>query len=398
MEKLVVISHSSQDVELSEKVCELLESHNIGCWISERDIHPGASYPEEITRAIGNCKIVLLIASIAMNSSDHIKNEIELAVDNKKIILPFKIDDVSYDYDYQYYLKRKHWIVALPNPDDYFGTLIESIQFLLKSNSVNVDTGNNLKLIEIAEKNKKKLIEKTFEKRMSFGQSLLNEDYEDISHFYSKIKRYDFIDYEKNMFISYRWVTIENKSDSPTTFIIHKESGENKINFNDMKIRVKSVDDNVKLNVDNLINVQPNIRQVFKIYFPKPLMPNESMTIYYRLFWPGELSAYCKDELTTSISLTRYSLGVKELQFGVMCNKPTYGYELEVIDSNYIMEVDNVIPNKITADDEPELKALHGRGFEGVYYYIDDAIDTASYRIHYKEKDEIKFDVDEEDF
>ena len=111
------------------------------------------------------------------------------------------------------------------------------------------------------------------------------------------------------MYTSYRWLIITNVSNKATNFIYHKECGENKIYFSDLKFRAKAYasDGERKLIVDSITEIQPNFIQVCKIHFGKNLMPGESIRIFYRLDWPGEALSFYKGELSTSISLTRYN-------------------------------------------------------------------------------------------
>ena len=81
MPRNVFISHSAQDRNVSEKICAALEQDGISCWIAPRDVRPGKSFPGEITRAIQQTKVMLLIFSRHSNSSEQVLREVQLAVD-----------------------------------------------------------------------------------------------------------------------------------------------------------------------------------------------------------------------------------------------------------------------------------------------------------------------------
>ncbi len=397
--KEVFISHSSKERKSAIDICNELEKNGISCWIAPRNVIGGMPYAEEIVRAIKDCKIVLLIASASINMSEQIMNEIEIAVNSSKIILPFKIDDVEYNDSYKYYLNRKHWIEAVPNPKDFYSLLIEEIKYLLSSETIDSDTINDTYLQTLKERNRQELIAKTQDKRLSFGLSIKSDEYSDDSHFYKYIKRIDVLE-ETGRYSSFRWLVVENVSDKPTHFIIHKECGENKVYFDDMRVRAKQIfsDGNERIAVDSLIEVQPNFVQVFKMHFSKPLNPGESAEIYYRLDWPNEVNSYYKGELSQSISLTRYNNGTGKLVFGVLRDTPIYDFELQEINSSFdgILTL-KITPHIFTADEDPKLKPIHGKNFSGVYYEIDDAIDTSAYRILYKQAIKNNIDIDEEE-
>jgi TIR domain len=59
----VFISHSSSDKTIADAVCATLEKASICCWIAPRDVQPGRSFAGEITRAIQQSKVMVLIFS-----------------------------------------------------------------------------------------------------------------------------------------------------------------------------------------------------------------------------------------------------------------------------------------------------------------------------------------------
>ena len=400
MSKQVFISHSSKEHDRATEICNVLENNGIKCWIAPRDVIGGLPYAEEIVRAIKQCKIVLLIASVSINMSEQIMNEVEMAVNNSKIILPFKIDSVEYNDSYKYYLNRKHWIEATPDPKQFYSLLVQEIKYLISNDNVNSDTINDTYLRALKERNRQDIIAKTQDKRLSFGLSIKADDYEDKNHFYKSVKRYDVLE-QSGRYSSYRWLEIQNLSDKPTLNIVHKECGENKVYFDDMRVRAKQLLDegDQKLVIDSLVDIQPNFIQVFKIHFAKPLNPGETAKIYYRLDWPGEVNSYYKGELSQSISLTRYVKGTGELIFGVLKDASIYDFEFYEVNKNFdSLEQLDCPPHLMKAEDDPNLKPIHGKNFSGAYFVIDDANDVSAYRIVYKQAEAAPVEDDEEDF
>lgn len=127
----IFISYSSNDKTTADAVCHTLEENGIRCWIAPRDVRPGFSYGAEITGSIRDCRILLLIFSENSSRSDHVKNEIERAFGNEKIIIPYRIDETPMDDEMQYFLSRKHWIDAFPDNADRFQTLLAAVKSVL---------------------------------------------------------------------------------------------------------------------------------------------------------------------------------------------------------------------------------------------------------------------------
>src|SRR2546423_4439567 len=116
MSRDVFISHSAQDKKVLETICAALEQSGIRCWIAPRDVRAGKSFPGEITRAIQQSKVMLLIFSRHSNSSEQVLREVQLAVDSHLPIVRLRIEDVPLSDDLRYYLSTPHWLDALSHP------------------------------------------------------------------------------------------------------------------------------------------------------------------------------------------------------------------------------------------------------------------------------------------
>ena len=116
MPRDVFISHSAQDRSVAEKICTALEQDGVPCWVAPRDVRPGKSFPGEITRAIQQTKVMLLIFSRHSNSSEQVLREVQLAVDCKVPIIRLRLEDIPLSDDLRYYLSTPHWLDALSHP------------------------------------------------------------------------------------------------------------------------------------------------------------------------------------------------------------------------------------------------------------------------------------------
>ena len=127
----VFISYSTEDKHIADAVCHVLEEQSITCWIAPRDVLPGITYAKQIIHAIKECKVLILIFSKKSNVSEHVGNEIDRAFNANKPIIPFVIEETSINEELDYYLSRKHWLVAYPDYKEKTAALVTSVLRLL---------------------------------------------------------------------------------------------------------------------------------------------------------------------------------------------------------------------------------------------------------------------------
>ena len=90
-----------------ETVVKELESRNIKCWISNKNIKAGQNYSGVLAKAIENCSIFLVFLSDASAQSKEVGREMTLATSNGKEIIPVQIEqgDIMNKYnDWKYWL------------------------------------------------------------------------------------------------------------------------------------------------------------------------------------------------------------------------------------------------------------------------------------------------------
>lgn len=132
MEPEVFICHSSVDARVASEICTRLEEGGVRCWIAPRDPVPGIPYGEQIVEAIATARIVLLVFSKNANESPPVMNEIELASNRRKIILPVRIEDVTPSPSLEFYVRAIHWFDAATRPrEDAWPELVRDVQILV---------------------------------------------------------------------------------------------------------------------------------------------------------------------------------------------------------------------------------------------------------------------------
>ena len=128
----VFISHSTSDKTVADAVCAALENSGIRCWIAPRDVQAGRSFAGEITRAIRQSKVMILVFSRNSNKSEQVLREVELAVSAHLHIVQFRIEAVPLNDDLKYYLGTPHWLDAMTPPlEQHLDRLVPAVKALM---------------------------------------------------------------------------------------------------------------------------------------------------------------------------------------------------------------------------------------------------------------------------
>ena len=154
----VFISFSFSDQAIAENIVNLLISeYGITSWICTQEIVGGESYKDLIPDAIDVCKAVVLVQSESSIASKEVPKEIGMALEEQKIIIPFRIDTTPLKGRLRYDLNSVNYIDAtepsfeervrelavgikkmISNPEKYVGeTYASAPRYLLNSNLAN---------------------------------------------------------------------------------------------------------------------------------------------------------------------------------------------------------------------------------------------------------------------
>lgn len=120
----VFVSYSSLDKEAAQAICHILEQNEIRCWMAPRDIQPGSEYGDIIDDAIKNCTIVVVLFSETASNSQWVKGELNIAFEEQKTIIPFRLDKTPLQGQNRVILSQKHWIDAYPDYKTKFDDLV----------------------------------------------------------------------------------------------------------------------------------------------------------------------------------------------------------------------------------------------------------------------------------
>ena len=124
---MIFISYSSCDRIVAEALLNYLENRGIKCWIAFRDITSG-NFSGEITRALRNSDIMVVVCSKESCRSEHVKNEVTLAFNKHKHIIPYLLEDNPYDDDMEYFLSLKQHIKTRDSQEKDFALIEKFIR------------------------------------------------------------------------------------------------------------------------------------------------------------------------------------------------------------------------------------------------------------------------------
>lgn len=108
----VFISYSTANKAVADAVVADFEQHNIRCFYAPRNIPPGVEWASAITAAMNAASVCVLIFTAESNASKQVKNEVAMAFNAEKTIIPFKLTNEALSAEMQYYLARVHWLDA----------------------------------------------------------------------------------------------------------------------------------------------------------------------------------------------------------------------------------------------------------------------------------------------
>ena len=123
----VFVSYSTTDRNQALSICKAIEGRGTPCWISSRDVAPGANYQEAIVHSIRDARAMVLVFSEAANSSDEIKKELSLASRYHVPVIALRIEDVEPSDAFAYELSTRQWIDAFEGWDRSIDALVGRI-------------------------------------------------------------------------------------------------------------------------------------------------------------------------------------------------------------------------------------------------------------------------------
>ena len=127
----VFISYTSSEKQNADQVKEVIEANGYSCWMAPESIPGGSSYADEIEAAIRDCKVMVVVLSEKAQDSIWIPKEISRALDNRKIVVPFHIDQSDLRDSFRFYLTDAQRIETYNRLMEAYAQLIEVLDRIL---------------------------------------------------------------------------------------------------------------------------------------------------------------------------------------------------------------------------------------------------------------------------
>lgn len=131
--KDVFISYKAEEAEEATWVKSVLESNGISCWMAPACIPGGSSYAIEIPQAIKGSKVFVLILSSKAQSSRWVSRELDLAINEGKIVMPFMLENCELKDDFNFYLTAVQRYTAYENKAAAIEKMLKEIKALIGS-------------------------------------------------------------------------------------------------------------------------------------------------------------------------------------------------------------------------------------------------------------------------
>lgn len=146
------ISYSTKNQSDADLLRNILNKKGIQTWMAPGDIPPGSKYARVINNAIKECSCLILLLTNAAQNSVWVSKEVERAVSYGKAILPIKMEDITLNDDFEFYISTNQ-IIAMQKIDDkseVFQKFLSSLNVIVESASES-EVGAELQISDFEE-------------------------------------------------------------------------------------------------------------------------------------------------------------------------------------------------------------------------------------------------------
>lgn len=158
--KKVFISYKSEEFEEASWVKEKLEAEGISCWMAPESIKGGSNYAAEIPQAIRNCVVFVVILSEKAQTSKWVPRELDQAINEEKIIMPFMVENCSLKDEFNFYLTNVQRYEAYKNKSATMKKMIKEIKAILSIYKVEEDKSKEHVVVSTKKNTKENSAEK----------------------------------------------------------------------------------------------------------------------------------------------------------------------------------------------------------------------------------------------
>jgi len=136
----IFISFASQDAKVASTICAAIENRGFNCWLSTRNILPGENFQSAIVRAIRSAKVMLLVFTANSNRSDEMTKELALASQQKLMVVPLRVENVTPSDAFAYEFATRQWIDLFADWEQAMNNLSTRLSAALDDDRTHIDT------------------------------------------------------------------------------------------------------------------------------------------------------------------------------------------------------------------------------------------------------------------
>ncbi|MCH5314760.1 MAG: TIR domain-containing protein [Eubacterium sp.] len=169
---MIFISHSSKDDALTTYICEVFEQNNMKCWVDhrEKNLYYGSDWAGEITRAIKQSDLMVLVFTKNSNISTQCPKEIAIADSCRIPILNLYLDNISMNDSFEYHLSLFNHLYCLDGIENHINSIVDGAEKLIDEKK----KGNDF--IAYANKENLRRYSKNFAIKKQSNEKLFNEE------------------------------------------------------------------------------------------------------------------------------------------------------------------------------------------------------------------------------
>ena len=121
--QLAFFSYAHEDAEFALRLAKDLRAGGANVWIDQLDIWPGQRWDRVVEGALAKCSQLLVILSPAAAESTNVIDEVSLALDSGKTVLPVMHRGCKIPFS----LRRLQYVDFTLNYDAGLGRLLETL-------------------------------------------------------------------------------------------------------------------------------------------------------------------------------------------------------------------------------------------------------------------------------
>lgn len=108
-------------------ILDCFDKNGIRYWVDREGIFSGQEFIEVITHAIANSKMLVFVSSEQSNQSMYTAGEIFEAIDEKKLIIPVRIDNTPYNSKFKLLIRPLDYIDYCQQPNSALSSLVRAV-------------------------------------------------------------------------------------------------------------------------------------------------------------------------------------------------------------------------------------------------------------------------------